>query len=462
MSKSHFSVAIIGAGPAGISAAATLNRYCIENIVIDDQVGPGGQVYRNILDNDNDKRNFLGEDYFKGYKLVNQIFNGKIKYQSKSTVWQITDGKEIALVTDGKSEIITADYIIIATGAMERPMPIEGWTLPGVMTVGGAQTLLKQSAIAAENAVFVGNGPLLYLTAWQYIQAGVGIIAVLDTTQAKNWRAAIPYAGRALLQPAMIKSGYDWLKEIKKNTNFISDVKNIEIIGNGKVTSVQYETGNGVTGKIETNNVFIHQGVIPNINLTMATGLSHGWNKSTFCWEPETDYSGKSSNDYIYIAGDAAGIDGSKAALIAGRIVAKEIINRFQPSRVSKLDLMIERLRYLHICSIRPFLNRLYRPSENFRTPKLDKTIVCRCEGVSKSDVIAALTHRIAGPNQLKAFCRAGMGRCQGRYCGLTVQELIATHNNENMEDTGYFRLRPPVKPITLAELASLKGSWPD
>ena len=116
---------------------------------------------------------------------------------------------------------------------------------------GGAQTLLKQSAIAAENAVFVGNGPLLYLTAWQYIQAGVGIIAVLDTTQAKNWRAAIPYAGRALLQPAMIKSGYDWLKEIKKNTNFISDVKNIEIIGNGKVTSVQYETGNGVTGKIE-------------------------------------------------------------------------------------------------------------------------------------------------------------------------------------------------------------------
>ena len=125
MSKSHFSVAIIGAGPAGISAAATLNRYCIENIVIDDQVGPGGQVYRNILDNDNDKRNFLGEDYFKGYKLVNQIFNGKIKYQSKSTVWQITDGKEIALVTDGKSEIITADYIIIATGAMERPMPIE-------------------------------------------------------------------------------------------------------------------------------------------------------------------------------------------------------------------------------------------------------------------------------------------------------------------------------------------------
>ncbi|MEL0141856.1 MAG: FAD/NAD(P)-binding oxidoreductase, partial [Alphaproteobacteria bacterium] len=67
----------------------------------------------------------------------------------------------------------------------------------------------------------------------------------------------------------------------------------------------------------------------------------------------------------------------------------------------------------------------------------------------------------VTGPNQLKAFCRAGMGRCQGRSCGLIVQEMIANDRQQTMAETGYYRVRPPVKPVTLAELASLDGPWP-
>jgi len=91
-----------------------------------------------------------------------------------------------------------------------------------------------------------------------------------------------------------------------------------------------------------------------------------------------------------------------------------------------------------------------------------DETIICRCEAVSKADVNAALACGASGPNQLKAFCRAGMGRCQGRSCGLVVQEMTASHTGQSMPETGYYRLRPPVKPITLAELASLEGPWPN
>ena len=145
-------------------------------------------------------------------------------YRPDCTVWQITNTHEIALVSRGKAELITADYIIIATGAIERPMPVKGWTLPGVMSVGGAQTLLKQAALGADDAVFVGSGPLLYLTAWQYIQAGLAVRAVIDITGGKQWRSAIPFAPLALLQPDMLAMGRKWLGDIRRNTEVINKV----------------------------------------------------------------------------------------------------------------------------------------------------------------------------------------------------------------------------------------------
>ncbi len=173
------------------------------------------------------------------------------------------------------------------------------------------------------------------------------------------------------------------------------------------------------------------------------------------------DQTGQSSNPAIYIAGDGGGIAGAAAAALSGAIAAEAIIRRVKPAAAPLIARLGQRLLLWQQGAARPFLDRLYQPDPAFRLPSSDDTIVCRCESVTKADIAASLGDAVAGPNQLKAFCRAGMGRCQGRSCGLIVQEMIANDRQQTMADTGYYRVRPPVKPVTLAELASLDGPWP-
>ena len=460
MTKQHFQIVIIGAGPAGMAAALTTTKAGLQTMVIDDQKDSGGQVYRNLRANHAKSPAYLGDSYYAGTKLSDEFAICGAIYRPDCTVWQITDAHEIALVSRGKAELITADYIIIATGAIERPMPVRGWTLPGVMSVGGAQTLLKQAALGADDAVFVGSGPLLYLTAWQYIKAGLAVRAVIDITGAAQWRSAMRFAPLALLQPDMLAMGLKWLGEIRQKTEIIKHVDAVEITGQSQAEGVSYTLSSGAKINIDARHIFLHQGVVPNVNLTMATGLDHHWDGQAHCWRPVTDVTGKSSDAQIYIAGDSAGIGGAKAAAIAGRLAASAIVARCGKPRF--LAQLYYKLRHLHYLSIRPFLDRLYLPSAQFRLAQTEDTIICRCEAVTKGDIRAALASGVTGPNQLKAFSRAGMGRCQGRSCGLVVQEMIAAHTGQSMTETGYYRLRPPVKPITLAELASLEGPWPD
>jgi NADPH-dependent 2,4-dienoyl-CoA reductase/sulfur reductase-like enzyme len=104
----------------------------------------------------------------------------------------------------------------------------------------------------------------------------------------------------------------------------------------------------------------------------------------------------------------------------------------------------------------RSFLDALYRPAQQFRVPSDDETIVCRCEEISAGRIRETLKLGVPGPNQLKAFLRCGMGPCQGRMCGLTVTELIAHERGVSPAEVGGYRLRPPFKPITVGEIASL------
>jgi bacterioferritin-associated ferredoxin len=103
----------------------------------------------------------------------------------------------------------------------------------------------------------------------------------------------------------------------------------------------------------------------------------------------------------------------------------------------------------------RRFLDVLYRPAPEFRQPRGD-TIVCRCEEVTARQIVETVAHGCTGPNQMKAFLRCGMGPCQGRLCGLTVTELIAVSRGVSPAAVGHYRLRPPVKPVTLGEIAAL------
>ncbi|MBF9061468.1 FAD/NAD(P)-binding oxidoreductase, partial [Rhodobacterales bacterium HKCCSP123] len=109
----------------------------------------------------------------------------------------------------------------------------------------------------------------------------------------------------------------------------------------------------------------------------------------------------------------------------------------------------------------RPFLDAAYPPVAEALDPA-DTTIVCRCEEVTAGTIRGHARLGCLGPNQAKAFGRAGMGPCQGRYCGLTVTSLLAGANGRTPDETGYYRIRPPLKPVTLGELAAMEDTAPD
>jgi bacterioferritin-associated ferredoxin len=208
--------------------------------------------------------------------------------------------------------------------------------------------------------------------------------------------------------------------------------------------------------------LLLHQGVVPNVNLAMSAGIEHRWDDLQLCWSPVLDRDGSTSVEGIAIAGDGAGIGGAGAAIARGRIAARAAVEALAPAAAAKLVPMSTfRASLAQAERGRAFLDTLFRPARQFRIPSGD-TIVCRCEEVTAKDVLDAVAIGATGPNQLKAYRRTGMGPCQGRLCGLTVTELMAQARGKTPQEIGYYRLRAPVKPITLAELAAVPKTEAD
>ncbi|HWL19829.1 MAG TPA: (2Fe-2S)-binding protein, partial [Bradyrhizobium sp.] len=231
--------------------------------------------------------------------------------------------------------------------------------------------------------------------------------------------------------------------------------------GDGQLASVSYVAG-GRRETIPADLLLLHQGVVPNVNLAMAAGIEHRWDELQLCWSPVLDPNGDSSIDGIAIAGDGAGIGGAGAAVFRGRIAARAALEALAPTAAAKLAPMATlRTGLVKAARGRAFLDRLFRPAPQFRIPSGD-TVVCRCEEVTAKDILDAVAIGATGPNQLKAYCRTGMGPCQGRLCGLTVTELMAQARGKSPQEIGYYRLRAPIKPITLAELAAAPKSEAD
>ncbi len=172
------------------------------------------------------------------------------------------------------------------------------------------------------------------------------------------------------------------------------------------------------------------------------------------------DQFGATDIDTIAIAGDCGGIGGAAAAYITGRLAALDAacrlgrISRAVRDRRAKAG----RAGLKRQLAFRRFLDALFRPADHQVVPAADATVVCRCEQVTAGELRQVIAAGALGPNQAKAFIRCGMGPCQGRMCGPTVAELFAAERGIDMAEAGYYRIRPPVKPITVGEAAGLAG----
>lgn len=454
----QYDLVIIGAGPAGMAAAREASEAGLSTLILDEQPRAGGQIYRNIGRTILQNRSILGKDYYVGESLLAGLTQAPATHISNATVWEVTGDNTVCFSAEGNSRQVGFKKLLLATGAQERPVPFPGWTLPGVMTCGAAQILLKSSGLTpSAPLVIAGSGPLLLLIACQLIRAGVKIEGIIETTPRSNYGRALKEIVGAIKGWRYLLKGVGLLNEIRRSgVKYYKSATELhaEAGSDGNLASVSFRKGN-TEHQLVCQTLLVHQGVIPNTQLGRAIGLEHQWDEVQQCWKPTLLENGCSSHPDIFIAGDSAGIGGAIVAEIQGRTVANEIIR--QSGRTGKTDSELGSLRkeLSNQLAIRPFLDHLYRPLDMFLRPQ-GETIVCRCEEIDAAEIRGLAKHGCVGPNQTKAFCRSGMGPCQGRQCGSTVTALLADELDTNPSEVGYYNIRFPVKPVTLGELASL------
>ncbi|MEQ8291223.1 MAG: FAD/NAD(P)-binding oxidoreductase [Roseovarius sp.] len=449
---------IIGAGPAGMAAAATAAAHGLSVTLLDEQPRAGGQIYRDVERVAAKRGTILGPDYTYGTTLVEGIGRGGITHLAGAVVWAIEEGFRISYTQDGVAAQVSADRVLLATGALERPMPIPGWTLPGVMTAGAGQIMMKQSGILPRRAVLAGAGPLLYLVAAQMVRAGTPPLALVETQTRGDLLKAARHAGGALRGWPYLAKGMKLLAELRRaGVPRFAGASGLAVQGEGRAEAVAFRRG-GTDHRIACDTVLLHHGVVPNTQAARSLDVPHRWDAGQACFVPVVDDWGLTGVDGVSVAGDGAGIGGAKAAELAGRIAALGIahaLGRIPRERRDAQAVPLRRALSRELAA-RPFIDAAYPPFADAISPA-DATIICRCEEVTAGDIRGYAGLGCLGPNQAKAFGRSGMGPCQGRYCGLAVTSLLAEANGRTMEDTGYYRIRPPLKPVTLGELAAME-----
>jgi NADPH-dependent 2,4-dienoyl-CoA reductase/sulfur reductase-like enzyme len=464
MTRTSCELAIIGGGPAGMAAAAQAAALGVDTLVLDEQPAPGGQIYRaieTVQQTRSDDLRILGEEYAEGAALAASFRAAGAAYEPASVVWQALEDGRIGVSCGGAAHMVSAQRILFATGAMERPVPIPGWTLPGVMGAGAAQTLLKTSGMVPDvPVVIVGTGPLIYLIAVQFARARVPIAAVLVTATEIGMTDALKVLPGALRAGRTLLKGLAWRSELRSmGVQMVHGVSQPMVEGSSRAEAVSYTQG-GMQHRIDAGLVLLHNGVIPNTQLSLGARCKQAWDAGQHCWRPQTDGWGATNHARIAVAGDGAGILGARAAACLGRLAALDAAVRLDKLDLARRDRMAieDRVELARQHSLRVVLDKLFPPAAELLAPVGADDIVCRCEEITVAELQDAVAQGCTDANRVKAFTRCGMGPCQGRMCGATAAEVIARALGQTADQPGQFRVRLPVRPVPVAELARLQS----
>jgi NADPH-dependent 2,4-dienoyl-CoA reductase/sulfur reductase-like enzyme len=457
-------VLVIGGGPAGMAAATAAANAGLSVALIDERADAGGQIYRGLENGPFGKANPFGDDYTKGLTIIERFHSASVATFFGASLWRVdTDqhGGTAAFSSGGLHLTLTFRRLIAATGAMERPVPFPGWTLPGVMNIGAAQLLMKSSGLVPSGRLaLLGNGPLLLLFAEQLLSAGVKIDAILDTAPRINRIAVgLRHMEAMLRNRAKVVKGVTMLRTLRQiGARVYRNVSEVKAVGHEQLTALDFVSDGG-SRQLPLDMLLVHEGVIPNIHLSQALGCKHAWNDSQGYFSPVTDDRGRSSNRNVFIVGDGAAIRGGDAAPASAEVAVGTILEDLERANArSRRALLSAQEVVQREQSFRPFLDALY-PPRLATSPMADETVICRCEEVCASSLREAVRDGAIGPAQAKAYTRCGMGACQGRMCGLQVSQLIARETSTNPAEIGTYNVRFPLKPVTLADMAASAGN---
>lgn len=451
---SHANVVIIGAGPAGTRAAECLVAHGLQPTVISEASQSGGQIYRRQPAGfKRDARKLYGAEARKALAIHSTFdkLRPSIVYRPNTTVFNVVDQK-LFLDTPDSIEELTFDSLILATGAMDRVAPVPGWTLPGVYTLGGAQVALKyQACTVGEVVAFAGTGPLLYLVAYQYAKAGARVAGVFDTSNFGNKIAALPRLMWSLRAAFLGIYYMTWLKA--RGIPVVQGVSPIEIGGDGRVDRFTYRDAAGAPRTIGCDAVALGYGLKPESQLAELAGCRLHFDDTQRLWAISHDGKGRVRRG-LYVAGDCSAIGGADVAELQGELSALCLLQDLgvenSSARTRGLTRKLQRLR-----RFRGGLERAFPFPAHLVRDLPKRTIACRCEAVTIGEIDEVIEQlRPDEPNRLKSFCRAGMGRCQGRVCGPFLTEYLAACYDKAVAELSPLRGQAPIKPLAFSKAA--------
>ncbi|MEE4279784.1 MAG: 2Fe-2S iron-sulfur cluster-binding protein [Halieaceae bacterium] len=455
-------ILVIGAGPAGMAAAQAAGSAGASVLVVDERSQAGGQYFKQPGGGFQVDEAHLDAQFVEGRRMYARALEAGVEFLFATTVWGVFPGPEIAVASAGRNRLLRARRIILSPGAFERPRPFPGWTLPGVMTTGAAQTLLRAYQTAAGRRVVVaGNGPLNLQVGRELLDAGAELAAIAELAPGLT-PGRIPSAIRmGLASPDLLLAGLGHrLRLLRAGVPLIHQSAVVAAEGEQRLEAVTLarvdEHGKAIEGtqrRIACDALCLGYGFIAQSELARALqGVTQV--HSAFL-ASETERSPGIDAGQALLIGDAGGLGGARVAMAQGRLAGDAVARQLgYESRVGQSARELashRRLLQRHRSFQRALWSYYGAPAAALAAADAD-TIVCRCESVSLGRLQALRDQGVASLGALKRESRAGMGRCQGRYCGALLRESMGL---SDLDDGANFAPRPPFKPLTVAELAA-------
>jgi D-hydroxyproline dehydrogenase subunit alpha len=440
---------VVGGGPAGISAARSASAAGLNVVLVDERPTLGGQIYKQPGPGFTVDPAAMDRRFRYGRSLIESLDGVDVRL--RTSVVAVED-HQVVLVTEGSAaRTVTARRMVLAPGAHDRPVAFPGWTLPGVITAGGLQTLAKtQRVLPGERILFAGSGPVALAFPAQLAHYGGHIVTALEAGPAPRagdiMRIARAARGNGvLLRDAARYRGMLLRHRIPLRYGRIV----VRAEGDGRVERVVHAAVDadwrvipGTEESVAADVLCLGYGFVASLELMRLVGCEFDYEENLGGHVVRRDPWLRTTVDGVYAAGDGAGVEGSFVAIDEGRLAG------LAAAMAAPARRRLGRRRALNAATA-----RLYRVGPGIFELPADDTVICRCEEVRRRDLAPAIAST-DDINLVKAFTRAGMGPCQGRICGRQVAALIAGHHGRRVEDVPLATPRMPVRPVPIGALA--------
>ncbi|MFK7793250.1 MAG: FAD-dependent oxidoreductase [Devosiaceae bacterium] len=440
-------VLVIGGGAGGLSAAIAAAQAGANVVVLDERKVAGGQYYKQAADG-----SVLDGQQADGAQLV---------AQAKASGAQIIGGVELwgafddLLFIGQRAEgpvIAKPKSAIIATGAYERPVMVPGWTLPGVMTTGAAQTLWRSyQTLPGKRLAICGSGPLNVQVALELAKGGADIVFLAERAPAAITKPIASFS-MAIADPKLTTQGLGMLAGLRSHGIKVHNRTELSHIAQRQDgLTATFTKGSGQEESVQVDCVIMNAGFEPQNEALRLLGARMTYDEKMGHLRCQKSDTMETSVEGLYAIGDCTGLGGAPAARIEGQIAgaaaAMAAGHGSTPHQNEKLRTLSRYRRF------QAKLWTLYDIAPRDADQLADDTLVCRCEELTARDIRGGLDDQPGHVGTLKRSTRVGMGRCQGRYCGPVAARLVAKKTGKAIEDLSFFAPRVPIKPVAISAI---------